>query len=337
MGVAMNRTRIPLARAGIALFLGLACTSTVRSDIVFTPDRVDLGEIRAGVPISQRFAFTNHGPEAVTIRDMRGSCGCLAPKLAKRDYAPGEKGELTVEINSLSQPSGPHSWRVQVFYQTGAEPHEKTLTLQAQLLHEIEVRPAALQVFVSSAVQHEITLTDLRTRPLLVTSIEGSTPHLQARVSETTRDAAGHTVYKIQVQVKDNLPEGRHEVALHLYTDDPLYRELKLPATLVKRSPQRVHAAPCSVSLVAGRGQTLVSRLVVLRAADEADVQIEKAEGDHPAVTCEWSRDAGPAATVRVTVDAVGLTGSGLRGQVKVQLSKPTREVLVIPWSCLGP
>src|SRR5262249_1244789 len=160
------------------------------------------------------------------------------------------------------------------------------------LLHEIEVRPAALQVFASSAVQHEISLTDLRARPLLITAIEGSTPHLQARVCETTRDAAGHTVYKIQVRVKEALPEGRQEATALLYTDDPLYRELKLPATLVKRSPQRVHAAPPSVSLVAGRGQTFVSRLVVLRAADEADVQIEKAEGDHPAVACEWSREA---------------------------------------------
>lgn len=40
------------------------------------------------------FAFTNTGAEPVTIVDASSSCDCTVPSLAKRSYAPGEKGTI---------------------------------------------------------------------------------------------------------------------------------------------------------------------------------------------------------------------------------------------------
>jgi hypothetical protein len=54
------------------------------------------------------FRFSNSGKEAVTIGDVKVGCGCLAPKLAKRTYGPGEEGELTI-LFDLRNRSGKQS------------------------------------------------------------------------------------------------------------------------------------------------------------------------------------------------------------------------------------
>lgn len=46
--------------------------------------------------ITATFEFTNTATTPLTITDIRSSCGCTVPDLAKRTYAPGESGELNV-------------------------------------------------------------------------------------------------------------------------------------------------------------------------------------------------------------------------------------------------
>ena len=40
------------------------------------------------------FNFTNNGDRAVTIESVKSSCGCTVPELEKREYLPGESGEI---------------------------------------------------------------------------------------------------------------------------------------------------------------------------------------------------------------------------------------------------
>lgn len=45
------------------------------------------------------YRFSNTGQEPVTINETKVSCGCLAPKLTKRTFQPGESGELTIKFD----------------------------------------------------------------------------------------------------------------------------------------------------------------------------------------------------------------------------------------------
>lgn len=51
-------------------------------------------------PLAQQavatFRFKNTGDKPVTIAHLHASCGCTTPALEKREYAPGESGEVTV-------------------------------------------------------------------------------------------------------------------------------------------------------------------------------------------------------------------------------------------------
>jgi hypothetical protein len=322
-----------------ALFLALAGWlslggTAVRADLHFEQPSADAGEVRSGRALVYRFPFTNRGPEVVEITSLRASCGCMTPRLDRRVYQPGEQGELPLEINTLSQAPGPQAWQVQVGYQTGGATQETTLELKACIRAELTVRPAAMTIFADTKVAHEILLTDLRPRPLAVTAVRPSSPGLKTQLAESTCDADGHRVQKIAFEVADEVPEGRHDEAIGIYTDDPDYPELKVRVTLIKRSRQRVTALPNQVAIVAPAGQPVPSRLLLLRDRDDQPVEVEHVTSDDPTVTCTWSHGPSPTATVRVRVDG-GLVRAGtLNTTIQVELCKPVRETIAIPVSC---
>jgi hypothetical protein len=64
----------------------------------------DLGEISPGAKNDCEFKFTNVGDRVLKIRKIGKTCGCTAPKLTKREYAPGESGMLTVVYRAQSTP-----------------------------------------------------------------------------------------------------------------------------------------------------------------------------------------------------------------------------------------
>lgn len=49
------------------------------------------------------YGFVNTGDQPITITDVRPGCGCTVPALAKNTYAPGERGEITIEFHPGSR------------------------------------------------------------------------------------------------------------------------------------------------------------------------------------------------------------------------------------------
>src|SRR5437762_765929 len=171
---------LSMAVAAAAL-LALSAT-TARAELTFANPAVDAGEVRSGAPLKQAFAFVNEGKTAVEVTDLRTGCGCVKPKLEKRAYAPGEGGEVVLEVHTLSQPAGEHAWRLQVAYRAGGEAREAELSLRGRVITEVAVQPSALTIMTGSAAAHEIVLTDLRDRPLDVTGVHTSSAHLKGEV-----------------------------------------------------------------------------------------------------------------------------------------------------------
>src|SRR5262249_46450662 len=155
---------------------------------------------------SHRFTFRNDGPEHVEITDVRTSCGCLVPRLVKRDLNVGEEGSLLMEVNSLTLTPGSHTWKVNVRYQCGARTVEVPLQVTAAVVAQVTVQPAALTICTEGGATQQLQLTDLRSQPLSVTSVQTSTPGLRASLSDVARDSLGHWVRKINVEVTADYP-----------------------------------------------------------------------------------------------------------------------------------
>jgi hypothetical protein len=318
--------------SGVALVLVLAVIEeSARADLRFIQPLADAGEVKSGVPLTHRFAFVNTGPEAVEITDARASCGCMTPRLDQRTFQPGEEGTLLLEINTLSQSAGAHSWRVQVTYRAGKRIYEMSLQLTARVITEVSVQPASVTVFTDRVMGHEILLTDLRSQPLSITEVQTSSPKLSAQVAEDFQDPQGHRVRKIRLGAADDYAEGRHEETLTIYTDDPGYQELKVPVTLIKQSRQRLAASPSPVSLMAPPGQPFPSRIVLIRDRDGQKVVIDKIVVGHPAIVCRWAQGPGAMATVKITIDRNHVADATVQSTVQIQTSQPVRETLTIP------
>jgi len=330
------RTRAASVLAVLLFTLGNPCA---RADLHFPQPRFDAGVVRTGTPLAQKFAFTNRGSQTVEVLEVRSSCGCLTPKLEPRVYRPGEEGALRVEINTLTHPTGPHSWVIHVRYRSQEEMsiQEAQVYLGAQLLAEVMIQPAALVLFTDKALSHELVLTDLRPRPLAVTDVRTSTQGLKPQVLEQTRDAQGRAVCKIRLEVTEEYPEGRREEIVNIYTNDPGYRDLKVPVTIVKRSRQRLAATPSQVSLTAPPGQPIPSRIVLLRDNDDQAVVVDRVVSDNPAISVHWAQGPERMATLRIRVDRSHVGPASLHSAVHVHVSKPVPDVLTIPVSFSSP
>ncbi len=274
---------------------------------------IDAGERKVGQPLVARFTLVNAGNQPLIVTDLSASCGCSKPTLADRTLAPGERREVALDVNTLSQPAGPNRWALTVGWRSGAESGRRTLELTATLVREIEFTPAAL--VLSAGRPHEITLTDRRPTPLRVTGIRTGTPRLVAELLP----AAGPS-RSVRLRVADDCPEGRHVDALRVTTDDPAYPELVLQVTLVREPRARVTASPSRVTLVSGGPAVLVQ----LRDARGKPVIVERVEAT--GVATRWATGPGLLATLRL-----GYVSAKPGGVVRVVLREPAGEVVTIP------
>jgi hypothetical protein len=306
---------------------------SARAELRFGETHFDAGTVKSGQALKHRFDFINEGAP-VQIVETRASCGCLKPELRQDRYGPQEKGFVTVEVNTLAQAAGPHRWAVHIDYRDGENENRATLELTGEIINEVTVQPAALTIYAGGALEHRILVSDLRARPLTITRLVASSPRIRARLSEESRDSAGHLVRTIRLDIAADYPEGRHEEALTIMTDDPDYPALRVNVTVIHQPKDRLSAAPAEVSIVAARDKPLPSPIVLLRDRDDRPIEVEEIVADHTALTCRWVRGPGKRATLRLIFDGKQLTGDEFSTFVHVRTKSPASETITIPVRC---
>ncbi|MBA4189190.1 MAG: hypothetical protein C0467_14425 [Planctomycetaceae bacterium] len=294
------------------------------------------GDIKGGPPLIHTFDLVNSGPGTLRITKVEAGCGCLRQVLTAKVLQQGEAAKLTIEVNTLTQPDGPNRWQIVVGYQTEApgvplQTGEQLLQITANLSREVTVNPPQLGFSTSGVASHALTVTDTRAKPLTVTKAGASSPHLAVEVGQ--REAGkGQTV---TVKLNADAPAGHSDEIVTLLTDDPAYPELRVPVRVLKRAAGAVTATPDTVAVRFAAGQSEVSTLVQLRAADGKPVGIVAAESDHPSVTVKWSPGVGAVAVVRVTVTETAAAQAG-SCKVRVKLAEAGGTEVVIPVGWTG-
>jgi hypothetical protein len=150
-------------------------------------------------------------------------------------------------------------------------------------------------------------------------------------------DADRRRSQRIELTVTDSCPPGQYADEVCIDTDDPDYKELRIPLRVVKKAAATgVQAVPASASLRFARDQASASVLVRLRDAADREVVVEKAEADHPAVTCKCARGPGAMSTLRITVELKDARAAGV-AVVTARLKGPTAETILVPVSWTVP
>jgi hypothetical protein len=81
---------------------GGASRPPAREVLKFAGTRYNYAVMRNNQVKTARFPFTNSSDQTVTIAEVLTGCKCLVPKLAKKEFKPGESGEIAVDFD----PSG---------------------------------------------------------------------------------------------------------------------------------------------------------------------------------------------------------------------------------------
>jgi hypothetical protein len=325
----MTRTSWALWLLALAVPVGSA-----RADLTCREPLFRVGEVRSGTSLRHSFALLNSGSTEIEVVEVRPGCGCLSARLAQRRFQAGQSGAVEVEVNTVTQPEGPNTWRVLLVYRQGEEWRELPLFVTAQVIREVSLSPANLVIYTDTTLGHTFTLTERRSAPLEIKAVVTTDPHIRGHAGERVTTAAGTWERPITLEVQPDCPEGRHEGTLSILTGDPLYRELKAPFTVVKRARQGVSAVPGSIHLVGTGGAALPARIVLLGANDRQEVVIERVEPSSPAIACRWAAGPGARATLKITVDRSRLTGASWEGQVRVHLKKPVGQIVTVPVRC---
>ena len=95
----------------IAVFFGIILISSCagfgkvsktsgKGEIVFDNEYHSFGKVTEGEVVSHTFSFINNGPGSIRLVKTRSTCGCTTTKGALKEYEPGERGEITVTLDT---------------------------------------------------------------------------------------------------------------------------------------------------------------------------------------------------------------------------------------------
>lgn len=312
--------------------LVITLTSQAQAELVISEAALDLGKVRSGQIFEQRIPLVNSSAAAIEVVEVKSGCSCIKADVEPRVIPGGQKANLLLRVNTLSAAAGKHTWRVTVKYRSGAEQTETAMLVYAEIFQEIIVQPPTIIIYSDRPTQHELLLTDRRAKPLRILKLEPTSPNLEATVGEESVNQEGHVVRKIGLQIGEGFTPGRHDETLTIHTDDPLYRQLQVQVSIVKRARQRFTALPPSVGLIASASQPSPSRLVTIRDSQGQLITIERVTADDPAISCQWSQGANPTATVKVTVERAKMLADALDSKVHVHLA--SGEKITVPVRC---
>ncbi len=299
--------------------LWLACALAAPPALTVDAASIDRGDVRGGPILSQSFRVTNATAETIALVGLDSGCGCLKRSVSKTELKPGESATVSMDVNTLTQPDGPQTWTLKLRHRPAsrakAEPDDALeLKVSAKLAREVSVTPPMISVSTEAAATATIALADKRPKPLTVTKVVASSAHLAAKF------AGKDGTYSIELAIAADLPAGTHDETVTVFTDDPHYAELRVPARIVKRAKNAVNAYPESLDLESGRG------IAQFRRADGQPVKIESATCAAAGVTVTASAGSGPVATVKV----VASTARG-RADVVVTFAEPAGATRTVP------
>jgi hypothetical protein len=323
--------------------------ATPGAAIEFTALTHDFGVISDERDVETKFKFSNNGTADLEIVDLKGSCGCTVPQLAKKVYKPGEGGEITVRYNPHNR-RGKQQTSVTV---TTNVPDKASLTLSVQS----EVKPTVTtEPQVASVGQIErgkggtakLMITS-RKLDLELTQITPNDTKVNAVIGakiETEIEGEKVVQFPIEVQISPTAAVGPIQTQCTVRTNDPArtlnFMVLGEITGIVKADPQRVTLG----GLASGADINTTFRLSSRNADAFKVLSVEEQPANQPqannpqgvpgtkvfAITMSEDTTTTPASWVVSIKGKAPAEGNAFRGDILVTTNVPGEENIKIPY-----
>lgn len=215
----------------------LSVTQQALPALAFDQYLVNLGPVQPTAEVRANFLFRHRGKHPVQILEVTPSCGCLQPRMKKKEYLPGEFDALVLRVLPANESPGQHEYTVDIKYR---DPEVRTarVTFRVELPDKgISITPPAVMVFQFSDQEtvQQIRITDTRETSWNVLGTACTLPFVQISAGEPQRTEGGALELLMDATVAAKVPNGRHQGVIRIFTDSPEYPELKVPLLIQGR------------------------------------------------------------------------------------------------------
>lgn len=145
-----------------------------KARIQFDVNSHDFGDVAPDSQNNCKFKFKNVGTETLKIDHMQGTCKCTVPDLAKKEYQPGESGEISVDFHAPKF-QGDTSQHVIVFSNDSEKPRAE-LEIKAHVKLAVQVTPETLNLSIvdANAGAVPVTIQSMDNEAFAITKIEAT-------------------------------------------------------------------------------------------------------------------------------------------------------------------
>jgi hypothetical protein len=188
---------------------GAVCALNASPKIEFESERIDLGKIVSGDPITAAFKFTNKGDSELEITAIRAGCGCTKSEAEKTKLAPGESSKITFVFNSTGF-SGPVNKHITVSSNDPEHPHV-TLSFAVEVVPIAKLKPERLNfgsIKVNQTKVHLLQVHPADPKNFAIQKIEAMGEHVSATGFKKVQSGTSE-FWEVKVQIKAGSTPGR--------------------------------------------------------------------------------------------------------------------------------
>lgn len=316
-----------------------APVASAGGELKFDSLAIDFGNINDDKAAVHEFKFTNVGTGPLTIQSVQGSCGCTVPALQKREYAPGESGQIRVEYNPHNRRGKQHT-NVTVTSNDAKNPQLK-LDINSNVIPQIQMDPPLANFGTVDRGQAAVQtiMVSSRNPDLKVTAVSSNTPSVIATLGEAkpgTLDGSAVMQYPIELKVAQNVAAGQLQSLISITTTDTK-RVLTVSAMgevvgTIAATPARVQLGGLSENQPVNSQVRLASRngkAFKILSVEDVPATGQKFFTKEPAIQEDNSVNP-PAYFLNLSAAAAG-SGS-IRGELVITTDSEDDKVIKIPY-----
>ena len=250
------------------------------TDALFAENQHDFGMVPRGVKVKHDFALVNRLGEAITIVNLRPSCGCTSGRASASQVGPGQSAVIEAEMDTRNFVGAKSTiLYVNVVTASGRE-GEARLGVSSMILSDIVLNPGAIDfgaVARGQSPSKTLTIDRINAPGWKFVRMVSASRAINAQLAETSRTAASIS-YTLSVSLKPDAPTGFMRDEIRLISNDAEAPSIPLMVTAWVRG--ELTAAPSVVSLGQIHSSAGAQGRFVVRASRPFAIRAIEGSGD---------------------------------------------------------
>ncbi len=193
------------------------------ADGIFREQGHDFGPVPRGAKVRHAFVMTNYTNEALTILDVRASCGCTTGRASTGTLGAGASATVDAEMDTRNFVGRKATVLYVSFISASGRQGEARLNVASTILPDIVLNPGAVDfgtVARGQTAEQSVTIDRVGVPSWSIHKMVSSCRSVDASLTETSRNAGGVS-YLLKISLRADAQPGVVRDEIRLLTNDP--------------------------------------------------------------------------------------------------------------------